>query len=184
MSKIAAMLFFSLLFCGTTLAQDAFEAVTCSSNIPKVLVGKKNSNGRVVVIEGRHKDLNLKNLGGIEISDRLFLESWSICGREFELLVNVKSQLISAVLLFPAHSARAPMFIGECESNHTKLPDAIVAVLDNIGGHNARDSSQANTLLKATAAWKIDESNERFAVISLQNLSCPLDGIVTVDGGR
>jgi hypothetical protein len=33
------------------------------------------SNERVVVVEGRHKELGLKDLGGSEISDRLFLGS-------------------------------------------------------------------------------------------------------------
>jgi hypothetical protein len=44
------------------------------------------SNERVVAIEDRHKDLGLKDLGGTEISDRLFLITWRICGEEYALL--------------------------------------------------------------------------------------------------
>jgi hypothetical protein len=36
---------------------------------------------------------------------------------------------------------------------------------------------------KATAAWKIDETKEKFAKQSTENLRCPLSGIVTLDGG-
>jgi hypothetical protein len=38
-------------------------------------------------------------------------------------------------------------------------------------------------MLKAAAAWRIDESKEKFAKQSTENLSCPLGGIVTQDGG-
>ena len=63
------------------------------------------------------------------------------------------------------------------------LKEAVVAVLDNSAGYNARDNPQAKTQLKATAAWKIDDGKERFVAISTESLSCPLEGIITLDGG-
>jgi hypothetical protein len=59
----------------------------------------------------------------------------------------------------------------------------VLAVLDNKAGYNARDSHLAKTLLKATAAWKIDEAKERFGALSIEGLGCPLEGIATADGG-
>ena len=173
-----------MLICGEAWALDEFEGVKCGSDIPKALVGKHASNGRVMVTEDRHKDLGLKGLGGSEISDRLFLESWRVCGNEFELLVNTRNGLIRDVLPSPPHSANSPQFIGQCQLNRRDIPEMVVAVLDNSAGYNARNALQAKTLLKAKFAWKIDERQERFAELPAECLSCPLSGIITVDGGQ
>ena len=97
--------------------------------------------------------------------------------------MNTKSGLIRDVLPFPSHSAALPMFIGTCQVDGKESPGTVVAVLNNSAGYNARDRKLAKTLLKATAAWKIDETKERFAKQSTENLGCPLSGIVTLDGG-
>jgi hypothetical protein len=172
-----------VIVCGKAWALDQFAGIKCGAGLPKSLVGKRDSNERVAVLEERHKDLSLKNLGGTDISDRLFLSSWQICGSEYELLVNTKSGLIRDVLLFPHHSATAPMFIGTCQADGHKLPTAVVAVLNNSAGYNPRDQKLAGTMLKATDAWKIDETKEKFTKQPADNLQCPLDGIVTQDGG-
>src|SRR5215471_9701719 len=91
-------------------AQDQFAGVKCGTDIPKALIGKRDSNGAAAAIESRHKDLGLKNLGGDEISDRLFLASWEICGSEYELLVNTQRGIIRDVLPFPPHSKASSMF--------------------------------------------------------------------------
>jgi len=184
MLKIRLILFLLIIVCGRAWALDEFEGIKCGADIPKSLVGKHDSNERVVVLEGRHRDLGLKDLGGNEISDRLFLVSWQICGSEYELLVNTKSGLIRDVLPFPVHSASSPMLIGTCQADGKEIPEAVVAVLDNSAGYNARDEKQAKTMLKATAAWKIDTTKEKFVKQSTENLGCPLGGIVTLDGGR
>jgi len=183
MFKIRVILFLLIIVCGRARALDEFEGVKCEADIPKSLVGKRYKNERVVVLEERHKDLGLKDLGGIEISDRLFLISWQICGSEYELLLNTKSRLIRDVLPFPAHSAASPQFIGTCQDDGKEIPEAVVAVLNNSAGLNARDEKLAKTMLKAFAAWKIDETKEKFAKQSTENLRCPLGGIVTLDGG-
>jgi hypothetical protein len=184
MFKIRVVLFLLVIVCGKAWALDAFAGIKCGADIPKSLVGKRDSNQRVVVLEQRHKDLGLKNLGGTEVSDRLFLASWQICGSEYELLVNTKSGLIRDVLPFPPHSANSPMFMGACKADGKEVPGTVVAVLKNGAGYNARDEKLAKTMLQATAAWKIDEAKEKFARQSTESLTCPLSGIVTQDGGH
>src|ERR1700726_753736 len=65
---------------------DGFTGIQCGSDIPKALIGKRMSNERIVVLEKRHADLALKDLGASEISGRLSCISWLICGSEFMLL--------------------------------------------------------------------------------------------------
>src|SRR5215510_11958340 len=135
-----------LLFCGGTFSsQDGFSGVRCGSDIPKALIGRFMGNERVVVIENRHKDLGLKDLGGIEISKSLFASSWMICGDEFMLLE--ERSVVRDVLKVPPHSKKSPEFIGNCQINRTKMPGTIVAILDN---------EEGMATLPAKAAWKID----------------------------
>jgi hypothetical protein len=180
--KIRFILLLLIIACARVWALDAFEGIKCGSDIPKALVGKRDSNEQVAVLQERHKDLGLRDLGGTEVSDRLFLTSWKICGSEYELLVNTKTGLIRDVLLFPPHSAKSPMFIGPCQAAGKKVP-GVLAVLNNSAGYNARDRKLATTMLKANTAWTIDEAKEKIVKQSTENLSCPLTGIVTLDGG-
>jgi len=80
--RIVAILMLILpLFCGSNIyGADGFESVRCGSDVRKALVGRKMSSEPVVVLEARHKDLQLKDLGAEEISDRLNLIFWRICG--------------------------------------------------------------------------------------------------------
>ena len=181
--NIRVILFLLTIVCGKAWALDEFAGLKCGTDIPKSLIGKRDSNEPVSALEGRYKELGLKNLGGTEISERLFLASWQICGSEYDLLVNTKTGLIRDALLFPAHSATSPMFIGKCQADGKETPETVLAVLNNGAGANARDQKQAKTMLKATAAWKIDETKAKFAQRPTDNLVCPLDGIVTADGG-
>ncbi len=183
MFTIRVILFLLMVVCTKVRASDAFEGIKCGLDISKSLVGKRDSNERVVVLEERYKKLGLKNAGGDEISDRLFLESWLICGSEYELLVNTKGGLVRDVLPFPPHSAKSPQFIGTCQADGKEIPETVLALLDNSAGYNARDQKAAKTMLKATAAWKLDEFKEKFVKQSTENLACPLDGIATRDGG-
>lgn len=168
--------------CGRAQAldKDEFDGFKCGADIPKTLVGQRAANERTAALEQRHKNLGLKDLGGIDISDRLFMASWQICGREYEILVS--RGIIRDVLLFPAHSTASPMFIGACQADGKKTAGTIVAVLNNSAGYDARDTKMAGTMLNATATWKIDESKDKFVKQSAENIRCPLDGVVTVDG--
>ena len=183
MFKTLALLVLLILVCANAWARDPFEGIKCGADIPKSLVGRYDATGPVSALEARHKDLGLKNLGGTEISDRLFLASWQVCGSEYELLVNTKSGLIRDVIPFPQHSKSSPQFVGKCQANGKEIPASIVAVLDNSAGSDAKDEKLANTMLKATGAWKIDESKEKFNKQATENLACPLGAVATVDGG-
>jgi hypothetical protein len=164
-----------LLFCAVAASpRDGFSGVTCGSDIPKALIGRVMPNERVAVTESRHKDLGLKDLGGTEISDRLFCASWRICGNEYMWLQD-SHNVVRDVLTFPEHSKRWPEFIGECQNNGKKVSGQIVAILDNEEGKDT---------LSAKVAWKIDEKGAKFIKVPTDGLRCPRDGIITTDGGR
>ncbi len=166
------MLVLSLFCHSVSCASDGFSAVRCGSDIPARLIGQTMTNERVVVIEERHKNLGLKDLGGTEISERLFLSSWQICGDEYELLE--ENGIVRDVLKFPPHSKRTPQFVGSCEVRGHELPDSIIAVLD---------SKEGAEKLPAKVAWKIDEKRAKFIKLSTEGLLCPRSGVSTADGG-
>ena len=114
-------------------ALDGFEKVHCGSDIPKALTGQRTSEEAVAAIEARHAALGLKNLGGSEVSDKLFSASWQICGEEFALILDDHS-VVRDVLQFPAHSRSAPGFMGSCLVAEKKVPGTIIAVLKNEAG--------------------------------------------------
>jgi len=93
MCKLFFIGLISLLTCIHAWAADEFDGIKCGDDISKLIVGKHSSNERVVVLERRHSDLGLKDLGGIEISDHLFLTSRRICGNEYAELLNTKRNL-------------------------------------------------------------------------------------------
>jgi hypothetical protein len=181
--RIQAILFLLIIVCGKAWALDEFDGLKCGADVPKFLIGKRSPNNRVGNVEERHKDLGLRDLGGSEISDRLFLSSWRICGSEYELLLNMKTWLIRDVLLFPPHSATSPQYVGSCQVDGKQDPEVVMAVLDNSRRYDARDRKLAKTMLKATAAWTIDETKEKFAKRPTVKLECPLGGIISLDGG-
>jgi len=127
----------------------------------------------VATLEGRHKDIGLKDLGASEVSDQLSEISWQICGSEFMLLEDNNS-VVQDVLLFPPHSKSAPEFVGACKLNGQEMPETIVAVLANKDGVD---------VLSATSAWRIDKTDKKFVKIFTDGLICPRDGIITDDGG-
>ena len=42
---------------------DGFDSVRCGSDIRKALLGRTMSNEKIVVLEERHKELGLKDVG-------------------------------------------------------------------------------------------------------------------------
>jgi hypothetical protein len=80
--NVAIFTLFVSLFCiSSNCDADGFDGplwIRRSRSSPR----RKMSNQKVSVLEAKHKDLGLKDLGGTEISDRLFLISWKICGEE------------------------------------------------------------------------------------------------------
>jgi len=162
-----------LLFCGSSICgADGFDLVRCGSDVRKALLGRTMPNEKVVAIEERHKDLGFKDLGGTEISDRLFLVSWQICGEEYALLED--KGVVRDVLKFPKHSKDSPEFIGSCQLNGHDVPGTAIGVLKNEGGE----------VLPAVIAWKIDDKQKKFVMLQTEGLRCSRDGIITADGGR
>ena len=170
----AAFMVVLALFCtSSTHGADGFDSVRCGSDVRKALLGRKMSNERIVVLQERHKDLGLKDLGGTEISDRIFLISWRICGEEYVLLEDQKN-VVRDVLKFPKHSKDAPEFIGSCQLNGHDLPGTAIGVLKDEAGVE---------LLPATTAWKIDDKQVKFVKLQTEGLRCSRDRINNSDGG-
>jgi hypothetical protein len=161
------------LFCISSIrGADGFDSVRCGSDVGKALLFQTMSNEKVSVLEARHKDLGLKDLGGTEISDRLFLISWRICGEEYVLLE--EKDVVRDVLKFPKHSKDLPQFIGSCQLNGHDLPGTAIGVFKNEDGA---------PLLPAVLAWKIDDKQVKFVKLQTEGLRCSRDGIITADGG-
>jgi hypothetical protein len=172
MKPIAAILVLPLIGMSGNCEADGFDSVRCGSDVGKALLGRTLSNQKVSFLEERHKDLGLKDLGGTEISDRLFLTSWQICGQEYALLE--EKDVVRDVLKFPKHSKESPQFIGSCQLNGHDLPGTVIGVLRNEDGVQA---------LPAIIAWKIDDKQGKFVKIQTEGLRCSRDGIITADGG-
>jgi len=173
MKKFLFFLIPFLLFCGNLQAADGFEAVKCGSDIPKALMGKRMKNERVVVLEARHKDIGLKDLGASEISDHMDTISWLICGSEY-MLIEADS-VVRDVLPFPPHSKSSPAFDGLCEMKGIKMPEEVVGVLEDQPGKD---------FLPVKQAWKVDEKNAKFVKLPTEGLLCARSGIFSLDGGK
>ena len=163
------------LLCGTSICKaDGFDSVRCGSDVRKGLLGRTMSNEPIVNVEARHKDLELKDLGAQEISDRLSVISWRICGEEYVILQD-KKDIARDVLKFPKHSKESPEFIGSCQLNGHDVPGFAIGVLKNENGVE---------MLSALSAWKIDEKQMKFVKLETEGLRCSRNGISTADGGR
>ena len=171
---VAIFMLVLLHFCGSSICDaDGFDSVRCESDVRKALLGRTMPNERVVVIQERHRDLGLQDLGGTEISDRLFLISWRICGEEYVLLED--QGVVRDVLKFPKHLRDSPQFIGSCQLDRHDVPGAAIGVLKNEDGVK---------MLPAVIAWKIDDKQMKFVKLQTEGLRCSRDGIITADGGR
>jgi hypothetical protein len=174
--RTSLIVLFIVFVCVQVWAVDEFDAIKCSADIPKAMVGKHSSNERVVVIEARHSNLGLKDLGGIEISDRLFPISWRICGSEYAVLSNTEKDVVRDVLPVPVHSLQSPQSFAEgCQVAGKKISDAVIAILDNSQGKKPK-AYLDQIMLPAKVASKIDERQERFALMPTQGLSCTVSG--------
>jgi hypothetical protein len=169
---VTSMLILPVFYTSSICAADGFDSVHCGSDVRKALLGRKMSNEKVSVLEERHKELGLKDLGGTEISDRLFLISWRICGEEYALLED--KDVVRDALKFPKHSKSSPQFVGSCQLNGHDVPGSVIGVLRNEAGAK---------MLPAVSAWKIDQKQMKFVKLKTEGLRCSRDGIITADGG-
>ena len=67
------------------------------------------SNEAIAVLEERHKDLGLKDLGASEISDRLFAISWRICGEDY-ILFEEKNTVRDVLKISEAFEGRTRIY--------------------------------------------------------------------------
>ena len=168
------LLLFLLAFApASRAADDGFGGVTCGGDVAKALVGKKLSNEADSVVENRHKNLALKDLGGDEISDAIFLSTWTICGSDYFL--TLKRGVVSDVLKLPAHSGAEKAFDGDCTKGKTPVPGVIVGILVDQPGSDA---------LPAKSAWKLDGETGKFTSIPAEGLTCARHGIIFPDGEK
>jgi hypothetical protein len=164
---------------------DEFSSVRCGENVVKALLGRAVRNGPVVEIEAAHREIGLKDTGGSDVNDALFLIGWAMCGEEYQLL-ETRGRISDAVR-FPPHSRRQPAFFGMCTVNGKAVAERMLAVLDNPSPRGPTEppyASQDTTLLRAITAWRIDEVRARLVPLAVDGLRCPRGGgIFTVDGG-
>jgi hypothetical protein len=176
MRRYSVIFLLGTVVCIQAWAADEFDGIKCGADIPKAMTAKHESNERVVVLEKLHSNLGLKDLGGIEISDRLFLISWRICGNEYAELINTEKHLVRDLLLMPPHSLHCPESLVErCQVSGSILPDAVIAILDNSQGDRPKGYLE-QIALPAKVAWKIDERQERFVPMPTKGLSCAVSG--------
>lgn len=141
------MLLLPRLCTSSSYAADGFDSIRCGSDVRKALLGRTMWNEKVAALEERHKDLGLKDLGGTEISDRLFLISWRICGEEYVLLED--QSVVRDVLKFPKHSKGSPQFIGSCHLNGHDVSGTAIGVLKNEEGLKPFRQSSHGRLTKS-----------------------------------
>jgi hypothetical protein len=171
----SVILLFTSLCClhSAFAGSDGFSDIRCDAgDVAKALIGKKMSNERVVVLEKRHEDLGLKDLGADEITERLFCISWLICGAEYMLLED--NSTVRDVLKIPAHSKESPLFLGSCDINGKETKTIVVAILNT--------ETESGATLPAKTAWKIDEKTTKFVSLPTEGLRCPRSGIISLDG--
>ena len=167
MKTLVGLLFLLLLAVSPAHARDGFEKVRCGGDIVKALVGQRADNETVSVIEARHKDLGLKDLGALESENGWFPITWLICGQEYMLIESDRADIVRDALPIPPHSKDHPEFQGYCKGKGVKMRDWVVAILRNSGGQDE---------LPAEAAWKLDEKTLKFVKISTDDLACPRYG--------
>jgi hypothetical protein len=181
MKTIFGVLAGLMLFSGAAQARDAFDAIHCGADVPRLLIGKVMPDGVVVDIVARHKPLSLVDEGGAIVNDHLNEIGWRICGRSYEMLTDDKD-VARDVILFPVHSRAMPAFSGICKIAGKDMADAVDAVLDNRKGFDP-NTEHDQTLLPAMAAWRIDEKHAKFVSVPVNGMTCPRSGLFTVDGG-
>jgi hypothetical protein len=167
MRKIIAAFIFALLFCSHAHARDGFEKVRCGGDIAKALIGQHGTNEPVMTTAARHKDIDLKDLGALDYG-RFSSITWMICGKEFMVLEENRSNLVRDALEIPPHSKSNPKFEGRCTQNGKKMGGSVVAILREQPGKDE---------LPADAAWRIDEKLIKFVKAPTDGLLCPRDGI-------
>jgi hypothetical protein len=151
------------LLCLSGLAHSApqsFRGLTCEMDIEKALPGREMPNEKVASIEARHTNLGLKDLGGYEVSDKIFLTIWRICGNQYVLLE--RGTQVKAVLKIPEQFKGSDEAI-ICSPVGEGATGTIVAVPSSL---------RTQTTIRAQAAWRVDEKKISFVPVTAKPLDC------------
>lgn len=152
--------------CGSASAAEAFDGLTCSSDIVTALKGRHIPDGPAAATRAAHQDIALKDLG----SDELDWGSaiwWKICGTTYMAIADQKA-IIRDVIKLASRPGATLAFDGICKGG-PKDKEVVAIVEDKAGA----------TDLPVQAAWIIDDARKRFAPLPAAGLLCPRgDGIV------
>ena len=153
--------------CGSAAAKDGFEGISCSTDIAKAMLGRHLSSETIDVLQARHKDLKLKDLGADEL-DWGFDVVWGICGDKYFMLVNEHS-IVKDVLKLPPRS-EGLQFQAVCKS--PQGDQDVEGILQDQPGAAS---------LAAKSAWKIDDAKKKFVAVPVDGMMCPRDGVLGDD---
>ena len=140
-------------------APRSFEGLTCKTDIEQALVGREMPNERVAALEARYKKLELKDLGGYEVSDTLFLIFWRICGDEYALLQ--RDGRVGAALKTGKHVEGKGALI--CHPSDPAKRDVYIA---------AAGATRTKTGIVAERAWRIVGETASFEPAMDPKLEC------------
>ena len=145
--------FFGIAYCSA----DEFENVKCGSDIPKAMLGRYSSNEKVVVIENRHKSIELKDLGADDLgaeNEQFSTIYWMICGNRY-ITISADNH-IRGVMQLPPKSDDVLEYTGKCKYNNKEISEWVFAI------------SNKNVIKNA---WKIDKKNG-FIKLNAEGLVC------------
>ena len=158
--RLATFLLLTIASGAATSAPQSFDALTCKTDIEQALVGRAMPNERVEALEKRYKNLELKDLGGYEVSDTLFLIFWRICGDEYALLQ--RSDRVTAALKTGKHVEGKEALI--CHPTEASKDVGVFIA--------AAGATRTKTGIVAERAWRIDEPSGSFVPATDGKLEC------------
>ena len=160
---LALLLALELLPTSAVATEEGFDGITCQTNIPSALIGRRMPNGPVVNDEARHKGIGLKDNGafGIEPEDPWTLISWEICGREYQVLE--RKDIVRDVLASPLPAGGPQSKIASCTVDGRRLPGVAIVFVEI-------DDEKWPKPVKH--AWLIDNKAIRFQRITGSEIVC------------
>jgi hypothetical protein len=160
--KMTNTLLSLIISLASIVAADEFTGLKCGDNIAQKLIGRKSKNERVVVIEERHKDLGLKDLGASMGDDEsISYITWQICDSRYAFIM--KDGRIKDVYKFPATDSGNLEFMGPCKVGVETTPEYYVGILQGSG---------SDSLLTPIALSKISEQTLKFEPESPNKFKC------------
>ena len=97
--KVIAVSLLAVMACAPAHAGDGFGKVRCNGDVARALIGQRGSNEPVMAIEARRRDLNLRDLGASDFGAFSAI-TWAICGEEFVVLEDNRTNVIRDALQF------------------------------------------------------------------------------------